>query len=267
MGWWTWSGYPGSWRLYPGSNSYITEILESGKHFRFSAVCNPFIYSGRETGLGNETQKTKRLLLFLLPVILLSVAINLPRFFEVILFHAKLVWCFSMPQTDTRRDVSLYPLSLFWRWQRQEVLISYRWVIIWLRRLRSSLTMSLNWEWTPISSGEKQDINDCVSSHLIFFAVLSIAFFPLSDIMWTGFACSSPVSSPLSSWFYSMGKSSGQSGSLWFSLSSVGVCLGKPWPAKRIFASKKTLKNPKEKNKTWKYLDVFFFQIWQQCKI
>ena len=165
-----------------------------------------------------------------------------------------------MPQTDTRRDVSLYPLSLFWRWQRQEVLISYRWVIIWLRRLRSSLTMSLNWEWTPISSGEKQDINDCVSSHLIFFAVLSIAFFPLSDIMWTGFACSSPVSSPLFSWFYSMGKSSGQSGSLWFSLSSAGVCLGKPWPAKRIFASKKTLKNPKEKNKTWKYLDVFFFK-------
>ena len=107
-----------------------------------------------------------------------------------------------------------------------------------------------------------------VSPHLNnFFAVLAIVLFPLSDIMWTGFACSSPVSSPLFSWFYSMGKSSGQSGSLWFSLSSVGVCLGKPWPAKRIFASKKTLKNPKEKNKTWKYLDVFFFQIWQQCKI
>ena len=81
------------------------------------------------------------------------------------------------------------------------------------------------------------------------FAVLAIAFFPLSDIMWTGFACSSPVSSPLSSWFYSMGKSSGQSGSLWFSLSSAGVCLGKPWPAKRIFASKKTYKTQKKRIK------------------
>ena len=35
---------------------------------------------------GNEAQKTKRLLMFLLPVILLSVGINFPRFFEVIHF-------------------------------------------------------------------------------------------------------------------------------------------------------------------------------------
>ena len=35
---------------------------------------------------GNEAQKTKRLLMFLLPVILLSVGINFPRFFEVIPF-------------------------------------------------------------------------------------------------------------------------------------------------------------------------------------
>ena len=35
-------------------------------------------------GGGDSTQKTKRLLQFLLPVLLLSVAINFPRFFEVI---------------------------------------------------------------------------------------------------------------------------------------------------------------------------------------
>ena len=36
---------------------------------------------------GNEAAKTKRLLIFLLPVILLSVGINFPRFFEVIAFY------------------------------------------------------------------------------------------------------------------------------------------------------------------------------------
>ena len=37
-----------------------------------------------KTLAGNEAEKTKRLLVFLLPVILLSVGINFPRFFEVI---------------------------------------------------------------------------------------------------------------------------------------------------------------------------------------
>ena len=47
----------------------------------FSSSCKAALTLG-----GNEAQKTKRLLMFLLPVILLSVGINFPRFFEVIHF-------------------------------------------------------------------------------------------------------------------------------------------------------------------------------------
>jgi hypothetical protein len=78
-------------------------------------VCQPFSYNSRQTPNQKSSRLSVRLLQFVLPVIILSVIINFPRFFEVTLvssFHnvtsyknvTELQEYVSMSITDLRMD-------------------------------------------------------------------------------------------------------------------------------------------------------------------
>ena len=67
----------------------LPTVAERLEVFLIDYIIDPVILTIKyiKTLAGNEAEKTKRLLVFLLPVILLSVGINFPRFFEVIVVH------------------------------------------------------------------------------------------------------------------------------------------------------------------------------------